>query len=522
MSFPLKIELHRHFDDPLNLTQFVGAVTWSLDVRGGGGAAVTLRLPIRAWARVGLKTGHLIVIRHTTTQEGVWWGYIDEIRSGRSVGVSGPPHESATLPVELSCSQFTGLLSAARVLLAPGMQVDIPGAIYKFKSWGPAFKAWSAALSTRNPGELMAKAFAALAKQRLPDSMGGEALGDAIPVAWAEADVPPELAGRHIEVPGFALNSFANIFPNGTIWGMIQNTFRAEPLLVEMFHMTCPISARSQQTALETFLDRSSRIVYRMAPLHPSLPVTGPGAVASNLFQESPAVSSLRPSKEVPDDTITVTGRRARTEWTFGITDVMNWSISWSDDDRRNGFHTTTPIQPESQMGTYGVIGTPIVDAGDAVTHGLRFFEASWPFFPTTDDDERSREEGNMVRAIDALSEYSAHCLQDGHLRARGTVSLRPNINLRPGVWATIRVYPGLSLTCYIQEVSQSIQVGAEQGRITHHTQIMYTQGSLDEFTDAYGPTPERYYQTEGGDGDIDLFKSTIRGSVSGVEIGGA
>ena len=39
-----------------------------------------------------------------------------------------------------------------------------------------------------------------------------------------------------------------------------------------------------------------------------------------------------------------------------------------------------------------------------------------------------------------------------------------------------------------------------------HHTQTMYTQGSLDEITSPYGPAPKRYYQTGGVDGDIDLF----------------
>ena len=504
MSFPLKVELHQHFEAPMNLTQFVGAVSWNVDVRGGGGAAVTLRLPFRAWQRVGLKPGQLIVIRLAASQEAVWWGYIREIRSGRSVGVSGPHHEIATLPVELICDQVTDLLARSRVLLAPGLKYTVEGAIYQFKSWGPAFKAWGAALSTTNPGELMGQVFQALARQPLPESLGGEALGDAVSVAWADEGylqgeeglrgVPPELAGRHYSVPGFAINSFSSILPGGTIWGMIRNTFRADPTLVEMFHAVYPLAEEQRQTALERVLQRSSRIVYRMSPLHPTRAVTGPNAAEAGLFQQPPAVYSARPG--APEDI------RAITEWTFSANDLMNWSISWSAEDRRNGFHTNTIIQPASQMPAYGVIGTPVVDNFDARIQGLRFFEASWPFFPTTADRGQGKE--SLVKAIDALTEYSAHCLQSGHERGRGTIHLRPNFNIRPGMWAQVRVYPGVVLTCYMLAVTHSVQVGAEQGRTTAHTEVTYCQGTLKDIDEAFPPTPTRY-QTESVEPEVVL-----------------
>lgn len=509
MSFPLKVELHRHFEDPMNLTSFVGAVTWSVGVRGDGGAAVTLRLPIRAWQRVGLEPGHLIVIRLVTSGEAVWWGYIREVRSGRSVGVSGPPHEIATLPVEVICDQFTDLLARSRVLLAPGLQYTVEGAIYQFKSWGPAFKAWGASLSTTNPGELLGQAFQALARQPLPESLGGEALGDAVSVAWSDEGyllgdeglrgVPSELAGRHYAVPGFAINSFSNILPGGTIWGMLHNTFRADPMLVEMFHAVYPLAEDRRQTALEKTLQRSSRIVYRMAPLHPTRAVTGPGAVDSGLFQQEPEALDVRWYARGGEGV-----KYARTEWTFTSDALMNWSISWSEDDRRNGFHTDTVIQPDSQMPAYGIIGTPVVDNFDARVQGLRFFEASWPFFPTTDAEDLVGEDGAIVKAIDALTEYSAHCLQNGHERGKGTLHLRPNFNIRPGLWAQVQVYPGIVLTCYMLTVTHSVQVGAEQGRTTSHTEVTFTQGSLKDIDEAYLPTPTRY-QTESVEPEVVL-----------------
>jgi len=401
----------------------------------------------------------------------------------------------ATLPVELSCVPFTDLLSRARILLAPGMLYTVEGAIYNFKSWGPSFKAWTSALATKNPGELMGEAFKALARQPLPESLGGEALGDAIPVAWSDegglSGVPPELAGRHYAVPGFALNAFSNILPGGTVWGMLAGTFRADPTIVELFHAVCPLAEGERVSALERSLKRSSRIVYRMAPLHPTLEVSGPNAVELNLFQQSPAAASAR--VRAPGDR---TVRIVDTEWAFARSEVMNWSISWSEEDRRNGFHTDTPIQPDSQMGTYGVIGTPLVDNWDARIQGLRFFEASWPFFPTTDDSGSALQKGALVKAIDAITEYSAHCLQNGHERGRGTLSLRPNFNIRPGIWAQVQVYTDITLTCYIERVSHSTQVGAEQGRTTSHTEVQFSQGTLKDIREAFQPTPSRYVVT--------------------------
>lgn len=447
-GFDYEVDLHRFDMPPLDITEMTGAVTWSHNTTGSSGAAITLRVPMRLWGNtVPFAVGSWVTIRARKTREVAWWGRVVTVSSGLTVGISGPPHEVATQGVDLVCESFLGILSRAQIVLAPGVNFTAEG-LYSLKSWFPAMKGWMGSMRSKKPGELLETIFRALATIRLPGSLGGEPLGEAVPVAWQAASSPLRLRGRHIDVEGFSLQAFKNAIPRGTVWGMISGTFQLDPGLLELFPGVYPGEAR---TGLEKVLGAQARLIYRMAPLHPTRACSGPNSRQTGLFQD------------VPTNKVSV----------FRSQDVYDMSLTWNDNDRVNCFHLQTPISNGSQMPRYGLIGEPIVDIEDAARHGLRLFEPSWPFFPRA-------ENATMLQYVDALIEYSAHIHNGRANLATGNIALRPRPGLRPGVWAAVELRAGTVLYCYVRSVSHSAQVDPESGRSTEHTNIQFTHGSFE------------------------------------------
>jgi len=473
------VELHEDFRPVRDLTGACGALSFTHSVSGSLSASATFYFPIREWGGgPPVRPGSWLVIRDATTRKAHWWGYVRNVSSGRSVG-GKTPHGVATVPVQVSADSFTALLTDARMLLAPALKLSVPGAVYQFESWGPAMKAWMGAMKASDPGELLATVFRELAKQSLPDSLGGEAIGDAVGVAWSRAHAPLALKGRWYDVPGVAMQAFGNVIPSGTIWSAIQGTFGADPTMVELFP---GVYDGKPTTRLGAALGVRARLIYRMAPLHPSRGVSGPGAVASGLFQIPPSPGDFTP---------------------ILADDVLNWSVSWSDSKRQNGWWAETYLQPKSQMGIYGLLGTPIIQSADARRHGLRLYDARWPFFPSSDGEA---PKATIISAIDALIEYAAHVTQDGHLRGDGSLSLRPNPSLRPGVWATVDLGAGVPWTCYLTAVSHSAQVDEDSGLRVDTTRADYTRGFFGTVEPA---TPVRE-PGAGGPADVDLDLSVL------------
>ncbi len=480
----MKIELHSHDERPRDVTSGCGALSYS-HTTSGGGAQATLYIPLHLWGATSIRglpvrVGQWLVIRDKQTNAAHWWGRVTEVTTGREVAANSTPHGVRTVAVSITAQTWMQMLSAARMILAPALRgANVPGAVYQFKSWAPAMKAWMQALKSNEPGELLAKVFSVLAKQPLPDSLGGETLGDAVPVVWTEKEAPDALQRRFLPVPGYALQAFGNVLPSGTVWGMIQGTFGADPQLVELYPGVYP---GKPTTALEKALGVCTPLVYRMAPLHPNLGVLGQGTAAANLFQKVPKGSMRQ----------------------LAQSDVLDWRVSWSDSERKNGFYAETYLQPQSQMGAYGILGSPIIDTLDAELHGLRFFEASWPFFPSTAED--GADTGGILAGIDAVVEYAAHVLQDSHLKGRGSLSLRPDAFLRPGDWVSADVGAEDPWSCYINSVSHSVNVNPDSGLRTDTTSAEYVMGFFGRTGE---PTPLRPNDPRGG---VDVDFSDVEG----------
>jgi hypothetical protein len=450
-----------------DVTSLAGDVSYTHTTRGGQ-AQLTLYIPIREWGgQPPVIPGTWLVIRDDSdTRDAHWWGRVVNVSSGREVAAEDSLHGVTTVAVNVTAQTWEHMLSSARVILAAGMRgVRVPGAVFQFDTWGDGLTAWMAKLNSNrtNPGELLREMFKELARQTLPISLGSEPLGDAVPVVWTAEQAPAALQRRFVPVPGWAIQATGNMMPSGTVWSMLQGTFSADPQLVELFPGTY---GGLPSTALEEVLGVRVPLVYRMVPLHPDQAVFGTGAIESGLFGEKPEGWAYH----------------------FKASEVLNWSVSWSDDDRQNGFFAETFLQPQSQMGAYGILGTPIIQSEDAHRHGLRFYEASWPFFPSASEEGGG---GVDIRSrIDAIVEYAAHGLQDGHLKGSGQLSVKANPHLRPGQWVTAEVSDGDEVwSCYLTSVTHSVRVNPRTKVRTDTTTANYTQGIFGQVGKA---TPQR------------------------------
>lgn len=467
MGSPVKVERHRHGEADVDLTPYVGDLVYTNSVTTQGQASVLLRWPFRQWPTSGIPPvlpGDWIVVRDEGDNgRALWVGRVEDVGGGRGAGFSdGPAHQIQSRPLQVTAITFQGLLAKARVLLAPGMKYTIPGALYQFRSWGPAFTAWMQALEVESPGALFSRVFREMARQKLPQSLGGQALGDALPLVWDDFTAPELLKPRMIRVPGVSLQAFGNVIPSGTVWSMLEGCFGADQEIVELF--TGPY-AGEPRTAFEQALGCHYPLVYRMAPLHPTLPPTGPGCLATGRFQE---------------------GGGADFPYFFTLDDVLDWGFRLSEAHRFNGYSTHTMLQPASQLGAYGILGTPIIQPLEAENHGLRLREAPWPFFPVAEDKSRR---GDFIDEINALNEYAAHALQDGHLKMSGALQLRPDLRLRPGVWALAEIGADLPFSCYLQSVTHRVTVQKDTGTVTQRTSVGYVRGQVGV---SKSPTPPR------------------------------
>lgn len=458
------VELHEHNSVPRILTDSVGSLSYTHSVKGSVSASLTLYLPLAEWGgEIPVKPGAWLVIRDLLTMSAHWWGYVTGVSTGRSVARGATPHGVDTIPVQVSAASFVDLLAQAQIILAPAIATRIPGAVYQFTSWEPVMKKWMESMKLATPGLLLAQVFLAMAQQPLPLSLGGGTLGQGVPVAHTALLAPLALAGRFDAVPGQSIQAFKNVLPRGTIWSMIQGTFGADPALVELFHGTYP-SGSSQHgggvplTPLEIALNCTTRLIYRMAPLHPTLGCTGAGALATGTF--------VLPPTDVPIP--------------LAESDVLDWSVSWSDGARKNGYWTDV-FQLGSQMGAYGILAQPLFEGQpffDAGNHGLRMHEVSWPFWPTSPKDVP------IQMNLQAIIDYAAHVLQQGHLMGRGSLTIRPNAKFRPGQWVVADVgarKAGIPVpvpwSCYVEEVTHSVQVDPNTGVRTDSTTLSYSYG---------------------------------------------
>ncbi len=463
--------------------------------------------------------GGYIVIRdaNSVSGEALWWGRINRIRYNSTTNDQGVLLDE---PIVMECSSWLSVLmqsSLVGVASTATAGAYIPGALFSAAGLTVFFEQLSAAvkLQGQSPIAYIGTALEAVWKNFArngvipaglldpsagaranpistrtgdPSSAAGrsrEALStlsaavsavtgsvsiglptslnsfSRIPVVWDPATAAlrtPSRVANHTPVPGWSLNGFAGGSPRGSIWAFLSATFGADPNLVEMFPSLEPaVPGVPVSTVVPGLGGATPVLVYRMKPL---VELPGPKGIASGLFPLINAVPSLTQTIEASD--------------------LVSISTTYDDTERINGWFVHSPYKPRSQMKVFDGWGQPIFDSPSANVHGLRYYEANWPFYPGG-----GAGEGKLNLAMSAIAEYGNRISVDGHKRPSGRLQLKYKPALRAGHWYRVnfldgRGLPGFYLV-YAQSTSCSITVqpnGVQVGRSS--VAFIRAKGQLD------------------------------------------
>jgi hypothetical protein len=516
------VELHGYrgvdVPGPLDVTAYVSDLSWTHSTaRPWETIDLALNLPIDLWQAMlpGLpanspdrtpSTGFWVVVKTPNSRgslSAVAWGRATRVRVGLSV-VATSGHQSIQ-PVRIACESWLSTLSKSRVLLAASDNAwGKPGFVYKMQSWGPALKALLRSMGERNPGTILDALWREIVRVTVPDTLAGAdlTLGQQVPVVFdqdsADASTPMRKL-QHKDVPGYAINAFGSVLPQSTIWQWLESTFGADPSLVELFpSLEFPSflapkgsegngadNAEPVYTQVGKALGAQPVLIYRLRPVLLEGITQAAVSRAVQAATHNPAAQVAVPaSQQIGTFQVPISEEPGvPVDWyDFPADEIRGLPlIEWSDDDRCNMVYSDTPIQPKTQIALHGILGTPIVDADDVARHGLRIYEAAWPFLPATIPDDEPAGRETLSRRLDSLIEYTWVAAAKGETYARGQFSSVYKPWVKAGMYGTAEIRQGQKpkiLTFYIDSVTHSVHVDAE-GAIDRISEVHYSRGVL-------------------------------------------
>jgi hypothetical protein len=470
MSY-VHLSCHRHGVEPVDHIPSGGTLSDRLvsfsymrgrDITSSEGLEVRLKMtPLEAATYI--RPGNWLVLRSATGQAFAF-GYVDDVVAGVSRSRSG---ELSSNTVTVRCISWFELLSRAR-LYAPMGQVQTIGAMFFIGDWGKITQPISANYVLGHIGWSLQSLFQQVARIRFPESMGGEYIGDAIPIVYDQRTRELFAPNRVIDSVGRTggnPQTFAFGAIDAGIGEFITNAFVPDRNLVEMFSSLEEGGTSPWTSALARFLGRRPVVIYRVPPWR-VVPLAE-SAIATQDFRPSvdhvvdsilrPVVSTLSGAADTllnadtlitadlfgPDAAEVV--RTAVEDQLSLLRDIYNektWdysrairiypemiksaSLTWSDTSRVN--ITTSTIAAGSDTGIEAAefAGLPITNDESILNHGPRIQRPNWPFIRTIGnvDTNPNRRTNTLVQYIRAVAAQLMQFVQNAHLMAHGQLDL--------------------------------------------------------------------------------------------------
>lgn len=403
------------------------------------------------------------------------------------------------------------------------MSTDIPngrsvGTLFQIGDWLSLVGEFAAS-SDRLAGELMARVFRALARIRLPESLGGGFLGDEIPIVYnattAEA-FAPEYANLDPVDTGLLLpQTITPLFQQRSlsVGTALTSLFLPEPLIVEVIPALTE-GGTEPYSPLANALGRRPVLVYRIKPFR-TLPLSQ-AAVSKTYysFEDIEAAARVvadddergKRLKQVAEarntarrnnrEVLITQGMFSRVSFNsadpsvvVGIPADMVSSLSRASSDSARVNATTIDIVPGGVSGieSSDTADLPIFDDGEVEKHGLRIHKSAWSFYAR--DSRASEAYYRSVAAQVMQFQGKAHLLETGTLglryaRAVDAETTRPELDIRPGVWFRLKLEQVEEYYGYCTVVQHRL-TQLPDGRKTAETTVRFERGHFASDLDA-------------------------------------
>ena len=425
-------------------------------------------------------------------------------------------------------------------------------------------------------GEALREILPIVAKIRLPKSLGGEWLGDAIPVVYDEDTAKrfcPDLV-RTMDpintVGGFPTNLSFN-FTHTSVLELLHKAFVASPHLIEMipYMAYADLGTDPNRSKLSAVLKCRPVLVYRYRPWR-----TQALSEAATTYEDFRYTDDLVNAARVVDPLMQVLGLPASGEWrgpdpaTKGVRDKIartldnnfnkvTWKsehakqIPWksvrgfedetSDDSRVNV--TTIRVSFVSGEGTnaWPSLGIPMMNRDSVENHGARVMQPEWPYlFGGFNPDNAKKSPEVKEAALLAMRSVAAQAMQwhvNSHKLSSGSFNFDPldavnNFRYLPDnqvgparplrvlhLWSgdifRVDIRSNLSpYLGYVHTVTHTWSTDPSNGAVTLSAKVDFIRGAHEG--DALTTKPQVPF-TEGPLLALATSKGAVRGAASGA-----
>lgn len=225
-----------------------------------------------------VRVGDWAVVRRSGATA-VAFGHVDTVSGGVQVKSGAVV---ATKPLRVGCSSWFNFLGKSRLYVPLGFS-DTVGTSMSVSDWSLAAAAVFTEYATGSIGVALARLHKLIGRVRLPESLGGEFLGDAIPIVHdseTQARWAPQRVIDPVNVANGIMGGLNFAFQDSSIQELYYGSFVPDPRLIEMFPSleVAPEQADSSQgwagtgpeylplPALARILGVTPVLIYRLRP----------------------------------------------------------------------------------------------------------------------------------------------------------------------------------------------------------------------------------------------------------------
>ncbi len=263
----LTVEVHRHgLDRAIPVSQHVVSVSWTRSIaQPWESATVGFKLPVFVVVDL-VRVGDWLVARDRDGAA-IFWGHVSDV----SGGVSSRGTQVATEVTSVTVESWFAALNRVKVYVPAGW-TNTRGTLFNVTDWYAATVPVWDPLAAGEIGASLQAVHRALARVKLPASLGGGYIGEEIPVVWNDDEAKKYAPGRAGSVDPLSVGGGAFPFQlsapfyQSSVAETYQSVFVPESMLVEMFPSLEAGDALSKDTALGKVLGRQPVLVYRVRP----------------------------------------------------------------------------------------------------------------------------------------------------------------------------------------------------------------------------------------------------------------
>jgi hypothetical protein len=364
-----------------------------------------------------------------------------------------------TVPITFTAS--TWLMPLMRGFIVSGKEgLDIGESVIPYKKWQKISRAVFESASQDGLTEALKSAWEALGKETIEAVLFGRVLvgprsGNEYYRFLKDEATLSTAPQESADVYGRNLSQLQPPPVAGSLWGVIQGTFQASPL-IELFPLQ--IHATLRREGKPDFLFTEYSLVYRLRPLHPRIAENHTEYLKKMGLkgQDMDEPISFVPTTEVPRP--------------LEAKHVLSYDLSYSD-ARNNYIEVTSPYTGSTPLA--GISCDPLYHEGDIKVYGLFRVSVPYPYIRSKDDsDQKIRDEMNE------LTKYASLLYSFDHKYASGTLTTKYmwKSSLSHGDWVRWRqtgkdrsFYTG-----YITKVTHSLRVnelGVLEGTSTYNVE---------------------------------------------------